>query len=94
MAMYFARVQLNGDPTAAQYDTLHQKMSAIGFETKIRTATGTWELPHATYAATCYVNANVASDAVKKVADSVVANSHVLITSGAEFQGNGLKKLQ
>jgi len=94
MGLYFARVQLNGNPTAEQYQTLHKRMSDIGFETKIQTANGIWELPHATYAANNYLNANVASNAVKKVADSVVPNSHVLITSGAEFQGDGLKKLQ
>jgi hypothetical protein len=63
MGLYFARVQLKGDPTAEQYETLHKRMSDIGFETKIQTANGIWELPHATYAVNNYVNANVASNA-------------------------------
>ena len=94
MALFFARVQLNGDPTAGQYETLHARMATIGFNMQITTANGTWELPHATYAANNYVNANVASGAVKTVADAVVADSRVLVTSGADFQGSGLKKIR
>ena len=94
MTLLFARVQLSGDPTREQYEALHVKMAGIGFNTRITTANGTWELPHATYAGTAYASANVASDAVKKIADSVVANSRVLVTSGADWQANGLRKVQ
>ena len=94
LALLFARVQLSGDPTREQYESLHSKMAGIGFSIRITTANGTWELPHATYAGTAYANANMASDAVKKTADSVVANSRVLVSSGADWQANGLKKIQ
>jgi hypothetical protein len=94
LALLFARVQLSGDPRREQYDALHAKMAAIGFSTRITTTNGTWELPHATYAGNAYANANVASGAVKTAADTVVANSRVLVTSGADWQGSGLKKIQ
>lgn len=85
---------MSGDPTREQYDVLHTKMTEIGFSARITTANGTWELPHATYAGTGYMNANVACDAVKKAADSVVANARVLVTSGGDWQGSGLKKVR
>jgi hypothetical protein len=94
MALLFARVQLKGDPTREQYDALHAKMAGIGFSTHITTGDGTWELPHATYSGTAYANADAAATAVKTAADSVVANSQVLVTSGADGQADGLKKIQ
>lgn len=94
MALLFARVQLNGNPSREQYDSLHAKMAQLGFSNQIRTVNGLWELPHATYPGTNYVDADQASNAIKRVADAVVANSHVLVTSGSEWQGHGLVKIR
>lgn len=94
MALLFARVQLTGDPAREAYERLHARMAQIGFQVQITTSSGTWELPHATCAGTGYVTAGQASNAAKEAADSVVANSLVFITSGSDWQANGLTKIQ
>jgi len=93
LALIFARVELPGEPSTAQYETLHKKMSAVKFNQTIVTEKGTFKLPHATCASEQYASANAAAEVVKVEADLVVKGAHVLTRSGSDRQGINLEKI-
>jgi hypothetical protein len=91
MALYFARVQLSGSPTAQQYEALHAAMASIGFYPRIVGANGTTlNLPHATYASDRFTSADNDANVVNGVAGAITHGAEVLVT-GSDWQAYGLK---
>ena len=73
MSTFTTRVQLNGDPSEAEYESLHKEMHRRGFSRFIQSTDGKWyRLPHAEYnrnaEATCEQVRTDASAAAKAAA--------------------------
>lgn len=49
MALFIVRIELQGSPTQAVYDELHERMRFLGVVQTITGTAGTTPLPHATY---------------------------------------------
>jgi hypothetical protein len=68
MTRYITRVELRGSPTSKDYENLHAKMRAKGFERTIRGGDGkVYQLPHAEY----YVESTLTTGQVMNHADEV-----------------------
>lgn len=81
MARFMTRVQLNGRPTAEQYEKLHKAMKQRGFSRVIASAEPKWYwLPHGEY----YREADVTRDQVladaKAAAATVSTDSEALVS--------------
>ena len=92
MPLFFARVQLPGYPTEAQYEALHAQMANAAFYRAVYGRDGKFALPHGTYASDAYPTADAAAHAASAVARTVAVGAEVL-TSGSDWQGLGLRKL-
>jgi hypothetical protein len=83
MTRFMTRVELRGSPTAKDYESLHAKMEAKGFERTIKGSDGkTYKLPHAMY----YVESNLTVEQVRDhAADAAksVWTSYAITTSEA-----------
>lgn len=92
MAQFMTRVQLNGRPTAEQYEKLHKAMKSRGFTRVISSDEPKWYwLPHGEY----YREDNstrqqVLADA-KAAATSVTNDSETIVTEAKAFTWSNLK---
>jgi hypothetical protein len=92
MARFTTRVQLNGRPTAEDYENLHKAMKRRGFTRIIESDDGKrYWLPHAEYNREGSISrARVLEDA-KAAAATISTDYEVLVTESAGRRWHGLK---
>jgi hypothetical protein len=92
MAKFTTRVQLNGRPTAEDYESLHEAMKRRGFTRIIDSDDGRkYWLPHAEYNREGSIaRAKVLEDA-KAAAATISSNYEVVVTESAGRKWHGLK---
>ena len=92
MEKFTTRVQLNGRPTAEDYEHLHQAMKRRGFSRIIESDNGTkfW-LPHAEYNRVSSAKRSQILRDAQEAAASVSSDFQVLVTESAGRTWHGLK---
>ena len=88
MALVFARVELLGSPSFADYEKLHAAMKAIGFvQTIPHPNGGTYTLPHACYSGSKADTVDSASHAIHKAAATVQTGFLIFVCPVSTWTG-------
>lgn len=89
MPSYFARVELHGNATYAQYERLHVAMANRGFQRTIRNFNGTTlNLPMATYyKENSTFSVSQENEAIRLAANSVQLNNSIVVIQSAGWNG-------
>jgi hypothetical protein len=85
MAQFIVRVELQS-ANSEDYESLHEKMKAKGYNREIQDVLGTWfHLPTAEYTATKNSTASAVRDEARGIAGSVKSGHYVLATQVADI---------
>jgi hypothetical protein len=92
MAKFTTRVQLNGRPTAEDYENLHKAMKRKGFSRIIASDKGTYWLPHAEYNREANITRDKVLEDARAAAGTISSDYQVLVTESAGRTWHGLKQ--
>lgn len=82
MSDFTVRVELH-NADADDYETLHEKMNAKGYQKEITTDGKTYKLPNAEYVCSKDLSTSEIRDDVLRIANSVKPKSDVLVTKSS-----------
>ncbi|HET6325788.1 MAG TPA: hypothetical protein VFG04_14015 [Planctomycetaceae bacterium] len=92
MASFTTRVQLNGRPTADDYERLHKQMRGRGFSRFIDASDGkTYRLSHGEYNREGNVNRDTVREDAKAAAAAVSSDYEVFVSEATARTWYGLK---
>lgn len=93
MALFTIRVELH-DAKPQHYATLLQAFAQVGVGDVLTAENGTkWQLPSGEYAYVGNETQDQVVNAVKGIANSVIATNSVLVTKAESVSWNGLKEV-
>lgn len=93
MTNYVTRVELRGNPTADDYQALHDAMEAKGFTRTITSDEGTaYKMPHAMYYAVSNLTTSQICDHAHEAATSVWKNCRAFSCEAPRISWQGLDK--
>ena len=92
MASFTTRVQLNGRPTADDFERLHRQMRRRGFSRFINGSDGkTYRLPHGEYNRQGSMTRDTVREDAKAAAASISSDYEVLVSEATARTWHGLK---